>query len=62
MLRDGDEARQKPKNGKKNPISGDGSGVPTVVFGRKSLRRISLPKPLAGGIRMPQVQLPQKPI
>ena len=37
MLPDGDEARQEQENGTKNPISGDGSGVPAVVFGRRGL-------------------------
>ncbi len=53
MLPDGDEARHKQKNVKKNPISGGGgSRVPAMVFGRKCLRR----EPLAGGIRMHQVR------
>ena len=62
MLPDGDEARQEQENGTKNSISGDGSGVPAVVFGRRGMRRLSLPEPLAGGVRVSEVRLPQRSV
>ena len=58
VLPDGDEARQ--ENGTKDPISVDGFGVPAVVFGRRDMRRLSLPEPLAGGVRVSEVWLPQR--
>ena len=62
MLLDGDEARQEQEDGTKNPISGDASGVPAVVFGGRGMRRLSLPEPLAGRVRVSEVRLPQRSI
>ena len=62
MLLDGGEARQEQENGTKNPISGDGFGIPAVVFGRTGMRRLSLPEPLAGGVRVSEVRVLQRSI
>ena len=45
VLPGGDEARQ--DNGTKDLISVDDFGVPAVVSGRRGMRRVSVPEPLA---------------
>ena len=62
MLPDGDDGKQEQESGTKNPISDDGSGIPAVVFGRRGMCRLSLQEPLAEGVRMPEVQLPQRSV
>ena len=61
MLPDAGESRQEQgKGATKNSVSRDGSGVPAVVFGRRCMRGVSLPKSVAGGIRVSEVRIPQE--
>ena len=62
MLPDGGEAKQEREDGTENPISGNGFGIPAVVFGRRSMRRVSLRVSLAGGLRVSEVRLQQRGI